>query len=72
MGDRLECESLLTEIELKLSDDNFEKLHSQAYDAGTVMEEVQETMGDMEGKVAISLPSCTKVSYGEREGLSSL
>ena len=60
-GWQLECESLLSEVELKLSEDRFEKYRSQAYDAGSVMEEVQESMEEMAESLSFSLPPPDKV-----------
>ncbi len=42
-----------------MTTDHFDKLQGQAYDAGTVMEEVQESLGE---QFSFSLPSCAKVS----------
>ncbi len=63
VGDLPQCERLLVEVELVCSEDYFEKLNSQAYDLGAVMEEVQETMGGMEEKGNLSsiIPPPSKV-----------
>ena len=62
ISDKDDCDSLLAELELRLSTDYFEKLQSQVYDVGTVMEELQDTMEDLKPKLSFPLPSCDKVS----------
>jgi hypothetical protein len=57
-----ECESLLSELELKLSGDRIEKLQGQAYDAGTVLEELQEDgVYSMAERLGYSLPTGEEV-----------
>ena len=52
---------MLAELELKMSGDQFDRLNGQVYDAGTVMEELQETLGTLGQQLSFTLPSCAKV-----------
>lgn len=60
ISDQSECEAFLADLELQLSSDHFERLQGQAYDAGTVMEEVQEGRAGQEGEEP-ALPPCEEV-----------
>ena len=67
MDELAPCQSLLSELDLALSPAHFSRLQGQAYDLGTVMEEVQETV-DTQSSV-FELPPCEKVREGGgREG----
>ena len=65
IGPQNECESMLSELELKLSGDRIERLQGQAYDAGVVMEELQED--EVQGvaeKLGYTLPTGEEVREG--------
>ena len=47
VGTQKECERHLSVLEEELSSDRFNKLKSQVYDVGTVVEEALENVGDM-------------------------
>ena len=64
MDELAPCQSLLSELDLALSPAHFSRLQGQAYDLGTVMEEVQETV-DTQSSV-FELPPCEKVREGGR------
>ena len=62
ISDQSECEALLADLDLQLSSDHFERLQGQAYDAGTVMEEVQE--GEEQVGEELALPPYEEVHIG--------
>jgi len=54
----------LSVLEEELSSDRFDKLKSQVYDVGTVVEEALEGVGDTEMPACFPKENYTKVSVG--------
>ena len=57
---------MLYQLQMKLSEDNFEALRGEAYDLGTITEVVEEILTGSGQQLSLSLPAYDEVrSYGD-------